>query len=363
MAHAARPRERPAGGVVRLRLKPIDEQVIVITGASSGIGLATARLAARRGAAVVAAGRSRDALAALVRELRANGGCAIAVVADISALEDVQRIERDAVGAFGRIDTWVNNAAVSAYGSCLDVSIDDMRRIMDVNYWGTVYGSRVACAHLARAGGALVNVGSVLSNRAVPLQGPYSASKHAIRGWTDALRMEVAARGLPISITLIKPSAIATPYAEHAMNYLPHQPTHVPPVYTPRSVARAILHAASHPVREMTVGASASALRAGGILFPQATEAALARWLLPAMDSGRPRHGRPNLYEPSEDLRERGDYPGWARPSVSALVAAHRTLVGAACAAGLCAWGLGQMVSASGTARPKTRRSTVRAAQ
>jgi short-subunit dehydrogenase len=347
----------------RVRLKPVGEQVIVITGASSGIGLATARLAARRGAAVVAAGRSRSALAALVREIRAAGGCATAVVADVSRLEDVRRIEAEAARAFGRIDTWVNNAAVSAYGRCLDVSVDDMRRIMDVNYWGTVYRSRVACAHLARGGGALINVGSILSNRAVPLQGPYSASKHAIRGWTDALRLEVADARLPISITLIKPSAIATPYAEHAMNYLGHQPTHVPPVYTPRSVARAILHAASHPVREMTVGGSAVALRGAGIFTPHLTDAALRRWLLPAMQSGGPRHGRPNLYEASEDLRERGDYPGWARPSVSAIAMAHRGLVSAACTAGLCAWGLRQMFRSSGAARPNTRRSTVRAAQ
>src|SRR5690606_11811958 len=148
------------------------------------------------------------------------GGAAIAVRADASMETDVVRIASEAERAFGGFDAWVNNAAVSAYGTCLDVSIDDMRRIMDTNFWGVVYGSRVACARLRKHGGALINMGSVLSETAVPLQGIYSASKQAIKGWTDALRQELLAEGAPVSVTLIKPSAIGTPYAEHSEKYI-----------------------------------------------------------------------------------------------------------------------------------------------
>ena len=184
--------------------------VIVILGASSGIGLATARLTASRRASLVLAARSTDALAQLVAEIRAAGGDAVAVTADVSIEEDVRRVAAVANPAYGHIDTWINNAAVSAYGACRDVPVSDMRRIMDTNFWGVVFGSRIACAHLEQRGGALINVGSVLSDRAVPLQGVYSASKHAIKAWTDALRDELRAAGTPISVTLIKPAAINT---------------------------------------------------------------------------------------------------------------------------------------------------------
>ena len=201
-------------------LEPLGRQVVVITGASSGIGLATARMAVNRGARVVLAARSHAALAQLVDEITRAGGRAVAVDADVSDEAQVQRVAETAVQTFGGFHTWINNAAVSANGGCLDVTVSDMRRIMDTNFWGVVYGSRIACRHLMKTGGALINVGSVLSDRAAPLQGIYSASKHAIKGWTDALRAELLHAGASVSVTLVKPSAIGTPYAEHAKNYL-----------------------------------------------------------------------------------------------------------------------------------------------
>jgi short-subunit dehydrogenase len=298
-----------------IRLKPLHQQVIVITGASSGIGLATARLAAARGARLVLAARSANALRSLVEEIQGGSATAVAVVADVSSEHDIVRVADAAIGQFGRIDTWVNNAAVSAYGACTDVSMADMHRIMDTNFWGMVYGSRVACACLRERGGALINVGSILSDVAVPLQGIYTASKHAMKGWTDTLRMELEYARTPISVTLVKPAAIGTPYAEHASNYLPDQPTHTPPVYAPRSVARAILYAATHPVREIVVGGAGSVLEMGWRLAPSLVRRLLPRLMIPATHSGRIRQGEPILFRPSEDLRERGDYRGLVRPS------------------------------------------------
>jgi NAD(P)-dependent dehydrogenase (short-subunit alcohol dehydrogenase family) len=335
---------------MRVRLKPLGDQVIVIVGASSGIGLATARLAAARGARLVLAARSERALQQLADEIRRGGGQAVAVVADVSSPDDVGRIADEAERAFGGFDSWVNDAAVSAYGSCTDVSLDDMRRIMEVNFWGMVYGSRIACAHLRRHGGALINVGSVVSDRAVPLQGMYSASKHAIKGWTDTLRTELAHAGAPVSVTLIKPAAIDTPYAEHSAKYLPDQPTHIPPVYAPRSVAEAILYAAEHPVRDMTVGSAGVALSWASFVAPGLVDTLMARLVLPAMHSGRPHRGRSSLYEPSEDLRERGDYPGPVHASLYTKLMTQPRVVRAL--------GAGAVLALTALCAPRWRRGT-----
>lgn len=137
-------------------------------------------------------------------------------MADVADERQVEAIAEAAVGAFGRIDTWVNNAAVSMYGRVAQISIEDMRRQMDVNYWGQVYGSRAALPYLRRQGGALINVGSALSDRAIPLQGGYCAAKHALKAFTDALRMELEEEGAPISVTLVKPASVDTPFFDKA---------------------------------------------------------------------------------------------------------------------------------------------------
>jgi short-subunit dehydrogenase len=309
-----------------LRLKPLADQVIVITGASSGIGLATARAAARRGARVVAVARSRHALQQLVDEIRQQGGEALAVVADVGVEADVRRVRAEALDRFDGFDTWVNNAAGSVYGQCLDVAIHDMKRVIDTNFWGVVYGSRIACEHLVGRGGALINIGSEVSDRAVPLQGIYSASKHAVKGWTDALRAELEYHGAPVSVTLIKPGPIATPYAEHAKNYLDDAPVHVPPVYTPDSVAAAILHCASTPVRDLFVGSAAKMVSTLNKVSPRLTDKLVAHTVIPGTHSGKPRYERDALHEPSEDLRERGDYDGLVRPSLYAHASMHPML-------------------------------------
>src|SRR5215216_8017384 len=240
-----------------IKLKPVADQVLVIVGASSGIGLVTAKMAARRGARVVLSARNARDLARAVDEIRAEGGRAVHQAADVADFAQVQAIAETAVREFGHVDTWVNNAAVAVYGRVMEVSLDDMRRQFDVNYWGQVHGSRVAVPLLKQQGGALINVASALSDRAIPLQGNYCAAKHALKGFTDALRMELEEEGLPISVTLVKPASIDTPFFEKAKTYLGVEPQPVPPVYTPDVVADVILQAAQYPIRELIAGGAA----------------------------------------------------------------------------------------------------------
>ena len=236
-------------------LKPLDRQVVVITGASSGIGLATAQEAAARGAQLVLVARSGDVLEAVVATIEAHGGTAMAVAADVAEREQVERVAAAAIARFGRIDTWVNNAGGTIYGRLEEVSEADSRRLFETNFWGMVNGSLAALPHLRRQGGALINVGSEASEVPIPMQGMYTASKHAVKGFTDTLRVEVAAvDGAPVLITLIEPKAVNTPLPQHARNYMDREPRLPSPQLDPHQVASAILDAATTPRRDVKVG-------------------------------------------------------------------------------------------------------------
>ena len=294
------------------RLKPLDEQVIVITGASSGIGLTTARMAAERGARVVLAARSEDALEELTDEITEQGGEAVYVVADVSDREDIREIARVAEETYGGFDTWVNVAGVFIYGKLEDTPIEDMRAQFETNVWGLLYGSLEAAEHLKEKGGAIINIGSVASDRALILQGSYSASKHAVKGFTDALRMELEEEGAPVSVTLVKPGSIDTPYPEYAKNYMDEEPTLPPPIYAPETVARAILDAAEHPQRDVFVGGGGKSMSMLGYyasnLMDKLMETVFYRQQrkdsLPDPNEGN------ILDSPSGELEERGDYEG-----------------------------------------------------
>lgn len=316
-------------GVMDIQLKKLNEQVIVITGATSGIGLVTARMAAQGGARLVLAARNEEALQRLADEMIVQGAEAIYVVADVGKEQDVKRISEKAIERFGGFDTWVNNAGVSIYGRVLEVSMEDHRQLFETNYWGLVHGSRVAAEHLKGRGGAIINIGSSLSDRAIPIQGTYCASKHAVKGYTDALRMELEEEGAPISLTLIKPSAIDTPYREHAKNYMPVEPLNPPPVYAPETVAEAILHCAEYPERDVFIGAGGKALSVAGKYAPRLTDKVMEATLfdIQKSDTPSPIARKDGLYNPSSKLEERGGYPGYVAETSFYTKASLRPLI------------------------------------
>lgn len=295
---------------MKLSLKPLEEQTIVITGASSGIGRATAREAARRGARLVLASRNKEALEQLVRKLKDQGAAAVSVVADVGSAEDHEKIIQTAMLSFGGFETWVNNAGVSIFGKLEDVAIEDQRQLFETNYWGVVYGSLAALQELRRRGGALINVGSELSDVAIPLQGAYSASKHAVKGFTDALRMELELEEAPVSVTLIKPGSIDSGYVQHAKNYLDVEPRLPRPLYSPKAVAEAILYAAEHPMRDIYVGGSARATSVFGQSLPGMAAKLLGPKMHRAQRSRRPAEARQDALWHSGEPIEGGDSPG-----------------------------------------------------
>ena len=302
---------------MKIKLKPLDEQVIVITGASSGIGLATAYMAAKEGAKLVLAARSEDDLDRITQEINKKGGEAIFVVADVGRKEDVQKIADAAKTYFGGFDTWVNDAGVSIYGRLEEVSDEDNRRLFDTNFWGVVYGSNIAAKELRQRGGTIINIGSELSDLSIQIQGMYSASKHAVKGFTDALRIELEEEGAPVAVTLVKPAGINTPYTEHAKNYMDKAATLPPPVYEPEEVAYAILKAAVKPYRDIMVGGAAKMMSSMNKIVPSAVDWINERMMgdMQQKDTA-PRHHRDGLHQAAGGGKVYGDYDGMTMKSL-----------------------------------------------
>lgn len=289
------------------KLKKIEDQVIVITGASSGIGLATAQAAARKGAMVVLAARSEKTLQEIVQQLEAQGAHAVAVGADVSDRDQVQQIADMAIARFGRIDTWVNNAGLSIYGRLDEVSDEDSRRLFDTNFWGIVHGSLVALPYLKKQGGALINVGSEVSEAVVPLQGMYSATKHAVKGFTDALRVEIEqVDQAPVSITLIQPTAVNTPFPQHAKNYMSQEPKLPDPQIEPEKVAEAILDAAAKPTHHAKVGLQAKVNTFVANNAPRIADRMTAGYAHKQQRDEPPRNADGTLYIPGEGGQTHG---------------------------------------------------------
>ena len=281
--------------------RPISNQVVVITGASSGIGRETAIMFGQRGASVVLAARSEAALREVAREIERLGGAAEVVVTDVAEWPHVERLAQRASDRFGRIDTWINNAAVSTYATVEESTVAEIDRVVQVNLRGQIYGMKAALPHLARQGhGTIINVASALAERGVPLQAAYCAAKHGIKGFTEALRLELARDHPDITVTLIEPSSINTPLFTHARSKLGVKPQPIPPVYEPRVVAEAILFAAEHPRRTIVAGGSGKMLVVAQKLSPS-----LVDWYLLQNERGfrqqrsdRPDDGQDNLFAP-----------------------------------------------------------------
>jgi short-subunit dehydrogenase len=286
-------------------MKPIAEQVVVITGASSGIGRASALAFGKRGARVVLAARNADALEALAQEIEAGGGQAHVLVTDVAEWDQVRRLADEAVERYGRIDTWVNDAGINEHASVEDMTVEEIGRIIQVNLMGQVHGMKAALGPMRRQrSGTIVNMGSAASSRAVPLHAAYVASKHAIAGFTDSLRMELMHEKMPINITLIQPGFIDTPLFLNARSKLGGQSRPIPPIYAPEVVADAILFAAEHRRRNIVVGGQA----AMGIFLNKLSPSLVDRLMVARgaafrlQKENRPDDGVDNLFEPSRGI-------------------------------------------------------------
>lgn len=317
-----------------IKLKSIQDQVIVITGASSGIGLATAYAAAEKGARVVLAARNGEVLRRIEQEINDKGGKATHVIADVGNRQDVQRISDAAKSHFGGFDTWVNNAGVSIFGRLEEITDEDNRRMFDTNFWGMVYGSQIAAEFLKHRGGAIINIGSVLSDLGIPMQGMYSATKHAVKGFTDSLRIELAEEDAPVSVTLIKPAGINTPYPEHAKNYTNHKLTLPPPVYQPEEVAKAILYAATHEKRDIIIGGGGKMMSSTNKYAPGLMDWSSEKFMTDQQLLDQPpRNQKDALYEPASDGRIHGEIKDVMPTSLYTRAVTHPIITGAVVAA------------------------------
>ena len=314
-------------------LKPLKDQVLVITGASSGIGLVTARTAAEAGASVLMVARSEDVLRDLVAELQGKGHRVEAKAADVGDAAGLDAAAAYAIELFGRIDTWVNDAGVTIYAKLADTPLDEHERLFRTNYFGTVNGCQAAIPHLAKHGGALITVASIVADMPAPLQGAYAASKHAVKAYVEALRMELRDADIPIQVTLVKPSGIDTPIAQHAPNHVGGEAQIPPPVYDPQIVADAILHCAVHPTRDITVGGAGRAQVLFAQHFPALLErlAPVAAWAT-FIDRRKTQPTPSNLKWGVHAGRERsGEYPHARKTSLYTTAALHpKTALGLA---------------------------------
>lgn len=254
----------------KFKPKKLQDQTIVITGASSGIGLATAKMAAAKGARVVLAARNGEALDEIVKDITKAGGKAIAVTTDVSRFEEVSSLRDKALAEYGCIDTWINNAGTSIYGYLMDSDIEEEKKLFETNFWGARNGSILAVEEMKEKGGVLINLGSEVSVASQPLLGIYSATKHALKAYTEALRSELRDRNLPVEVCLVRPTAIDTPFPEHGANRLDQgEPSLPSPMYHPDVAAAAILKCAENPQRDVYVGGPARLSAILDTFFPQ----------------------------------------------------------------------------------------------
>jgi NAD(P)-dependent dehydrogenase (short-subunit alcohol dehydrogenase family) len=282
----------------------LDGHVAVITGASSGIGRATATLFAQRGASVVLAARGIPALEATAAEVASAGGEPLVVATDVADWQQVQALAVAALERFGRIDTWVNGASVATYGDLVDVPTADIAQTMQINLMGQVHGLKAALTVMREQGsGTVIAISSGLGARAVPLQAPYCASKRAVIGLMESVRMEEQRAGSGVRLTTILPSSINTPLFDHALSTMGVRPAPVPPVYQPEAVAEAIVFAATHPRRDIYVGAAARQLDLLERLSPALADRLLAtggQVFRRQQRRREPDGGQSNLHVPSD---------------------------------------------------------------
>ncbi len=301
-----------------MRLKPVDQQVVALMGASSGIGRETAIRFANRGAKVVVSARNEGVLQSLVDEIRRDGGEALAVPADVAEFEQVEAVADRAVEEYGALDTWVHLSGVGLYATFDQTKPEEFRRVMEVNLMGQVYGAMVALPHLKREGrGALIHISSVEAKRSAPFHSAYAASKHGIDGFLESLRVELKRQGWSIGVTNVMPAAINTPFFSSSHTKLGVKPRGFPPIYQPNTVADVVLYAAENPTREIIAGGAGKAMLLTQRISPRLMDALM---LLAGFDSQKTDEPKSadeahNLFEAVDEDRIEGDFSDRAHSS------------------------------------------------
>jgi NAD(P)-dependent dehydrogenase (short-subunit alcohol dehydrogenase family) len=328
------------------------EQVVVVTGGSAGLGRAVARLAAARGARVVVVARGGDGLDATARELGDSGHV---IAADVASLDECQRIVEETIDRFGRIDTFCANAMVTVYQEARDLLPEELRRVLDVNYFGGVNCYWAALPHLVETKGTFVQVASALSYRGIPLQAAYCSSKAALRAFFETARVEHRKHRIPVDISVVLPGAIDTPQFDMARQYVGKQPQPVPPIYQPEPFAEGVVHCFEHPVRELPLGWGAQKLLWGQKLSPRLGDAVLLRngWKAQHTGEDKPIGSPDNLFDPLPgDRGARGRFSAQSRPTTLwTSLRLRRWLVGTA----LLGVGLATMGVTNGRAKTLVR--------
>lgn len=304
-----------------MQLKSIDQQVVVVVGASSGIGRETALKFANRGAKVVVSARGQEGLHSLVDEIRTRGGEATAIVADVADFEQVKAIADQTVERYGRLDTWVHGAAVNIYATFEQTTPEEFQRVIDVNLMGQIHGAMAALPHLKREGrGALIHVTSVEARRSLPYHSAYAAAKHGVDGFLEAMRVELMHEKIPISLTEVLPASINTPLFNKSRSKIGVKPVGLPPLYQPSIVADAILYVAEHPRREIVVGDAGKMMLLTQKISPGLMDAFMLSFGFDAQRTTQPESedAPDNLFEPISgfDTTE-GDFRDKTQPSIS----------------------------------------------
>ena len=319
---------------MKLQLKPLDEQVAVVMGASSGIGRATALALGRAGTRVVVSSRRQDALDDLVEEIERAGGQALAVAADVTHYDQIDNVANRAIEKWGRIDTWVHTAAAAIYARFEDTSPEEFKRVIEVTQVGAAWGAIVALPHLKSSHGALIQVSSVEALVGIPFQAAYGSAKHGMKAYLDVLRIELDHDEIPVSVTNIMPSGINTPFFTNARTKIGVKPVAVPPMYQPEIVANAILTAATQPIPEIIVGGGGVMLALMNRISPHLVDLALRKTSFSMQKTDEPKSAAApdNLFESNTgDTRVQGDFENSRGSSLGTWLECHpsvRTALG-----------------------------------
>jgi NAD(P)-dependent dehydrogenase (short-subunit alcohol dehydrogenase family) len=336
----------------------MNQRVVVITGASAGIGRATVRAFAARGARIGLIARNAEALEAARKEVEARGGEAVVAVADVADADAVERAAQTIEERFGGIDVWINNAMVSVFGRIRDVTPGEFRRVTEVTYLGVVHGTQAALRRmLPRDEGVIIQVGSSLAYRGIPLQAAYCAAKHAVQGFHDSLRSELLHDDSNVRVCMVNLPAVNTPQFRWSRSHMPRKAKPFGPIFEPEVAARAIVWASEHPRRELNVGWGTSQAIIANAFAPGLLDRYLGRIGFDAQQGDEPEESAraDDLYEPVPgDAGAHGVFSAQAKTTSPQLVAnTHRGAIGAAVAI-IALAGLARLLSGGTRRRSET---------